>query len=172
MNNRVIIIAGLLMASALASQAKFKLTNAHAEIALNFDGVGWDLVVSDETNEVEYDPDKVDLFVEPGSKTTVPNNPFYNFLGAPGSDVWIVPQVINPNLLTVGLSAEEMPAGFFVNDTFELRVTGVSGPGAFALFQNDAFGVPRVFVNTRDGLDADDRVPMFAGFHGHFNWAF
>jgi len=171
MKKQIILISGLLMA-AVATQAKIKLTDAHVEVNINFDGTNWEWIAADETHDVEYDPANVFLLVEPGSKTTVPNNPSFSFLGAPGSDVWIVPQIIDPNLLSVGLSAEDMPTGLLLNDAFELRIIDVAGPGEFALYQSEAFGAPQVFANTRDGLDASDRVPMYAGFHGHFNWAF
>jgi surface-anchored protein len=172
MKPRLLLISGLVMAGIMTAQARFKLTNAHVEVGVLFDSVDWEWVADDETNEVEYEPEDVFLLVEPGSKTIVPNNPAYSFLGVPGSDVWIVPQIVDPNLLTVGLSAEEIPTGLFLNDAFDLRVVDVRGPGQFALYQVNAFGLPQVFANTRDGLNADDHVPMFAGFHGHFAWAF
>jgi surface-anchored protein len=172
MKNKLILIVGVLMTGVMATQAKIILTDVHAEVGVNFDGTNFVWALNDETNEVEYEPEEAILFVEAATKATVPMNPNYAFLGKPGSTVWILPQVINPNVLTMGISAEDLPAGLFVNDLIDLHITSVKGPGQFALYEVNAFGTPDVFVNTRDGLHADDHVPFFTGGHAHFNWAF
>jgi len=50
----------------------------------------------------------------------------------------------------------------------------LAGPGEFAMYQLDTFGVPTLFMNSRDGLDGSDRVPVpiGPGGHTHVNWAF
>lgn len=172
MKNKLILITGLLVTGVMAMQAKIVLTDVHAEVGVNFDGTNFVWALNDETNDIEYEPEDVILLVEAATRTRVPNNPDYRFLGKPNASVWILPQVINPDVLTVGISAENLPSGVFVNDVIDLHITSVKGPGQFALYEVDAFGVPDVFANTRDGLHNDDHVPFFAGGHAHFNWAF
>lgn len=125
-----------------------------------------------EPDGTEYDPGEALVEVGLAARTIVPANPAFYFLGAPGDTVYILPSNENPALPFLGLAAEEVPPGLFQNDTLTLTLTGASGPGEFALFTLDAFGVPSVRMNTRDGVDVNDKVTLLAGSHGHANWAF
>ena len=75
----------------------------HAEVGVNFDRTNFVWALNDETNDIEYEPEDVILLVEAATRTRVPNNPDYRFLGKPNASVWILPQVINPDVLTVGI---------------------------------------------------------------------
>lgn len=125
-----------------------------------------------EPDGTEYGP--VEAVVEAGlaAQTTVPANPLFSFLGAPGDTVYILPTIENPALPFLGLAAEEIAPGLFVGNVLTLTLTGATGPGEFALFTVDAFGNPTVHMNTRDGVDANDKTTLLAGSHGHANWAF
>lgn len=125
-----------------------------------------------EPDGTEYGPGEAIIEVGPAAQTTVPANPLFAFLGAPGDTVYLLPTVENPALPFLGLAAEEIESGLFQGDTLTLSLTGASGPGEFALFAVDAFGTPTVLMNTRDGVDASDRAALRAGSHGHANWAF
>lgn len=125
-----------------------------------------------EPDGTEYGPGEAIVEVGLAGQTTVPANPLFSFLGAPGDTVYLLPATENPALPFLGLAAEEVPLGLFQGDVLTLTLTGVSGPGEFALFTVDAFGVPSVLMNTRDGLDAGDKTSLLAGSHAHANWAF
>jgi len=173
MKKSIITIVSLLAASVLTTQAAKLtiLTNVHAEVSINFD-TKWDLALHDETDDTNYPAHDVLLVGLPQTRTEVPTNSDYSFLGRPGSSVWILPQEVDPTILTVGISAEDMPSGIFEADQFTLAVTSVEGPGQFALYQVEAFGTPNVFVNTRGGLNHEDSFGFAAGGHQHYNWAF
>lgn len=171
--NKFAMAASLLLAGTLASHAVPTLKAGHTDIGLAYEDGAWDLHIHDGENDVEYEPGEVILGVGPAAQTVVPNNPaFTNFLGAAGSIVWILPQVENPDLLFLGIGAEEVSNGQFVNDTMRLELVGVTGPGEFAVYSVDGFGAPSVKMNTRDGVSANDFVNVPALGHTDYNWAF
>ncbi|CAM3362213.1 choice-of-anchor M domain-containing protein [Kibdelosporangium persicum] len=120
--------------------------------------------------EQEYDPADVLLRVPAAAKATVPDDPAYAFLGAPGKSVWILPQAEDPELLFAGLSSEELEAGVFTGDQVTLKLCAVSGPGKVSVFTTDAVGAPGVVFNSRDGLP--DATALTVGGHQHANWTF
>ncbi len=172
-HNKFTLAASLLLAGTMASHAVPTLKAGHTDIGLAYEDGAWDLHIHDGENDVEYEPGEAILGVGPAAQTVVPNNPaFTNFLGAAGSIVWILPQVENPDLLFLGIAAEEVPNGQFVGDTMRLELVGVTGPGEFAVYSVDGFGAPSVKMNTRDGLSMNDFVTVPALGHIDYNWAF
>lgn len=118
------------------------------------------------------DPEDVVLHAKPQSRTTVPGGlpSSYAFLGTPGSDVWILPQVNDPALLWAGWSSEAIPAGTFKDEALRWRLNRVEGPGPVQLYEHGALGEPRVFFDSADGLPDTDRRAV--GAHAHMNWVF
>ena len=117
-------------------------------------------------------PDDVLFQVKPQARTKVPEGlpPAFAFLGAPGSDIWLLPQVQDSGLLWAGWSSETIPPGLLKGDTLTWQLSSVEGPGAVQLFDNGPFGEPRVFFDSADGLPDSETRP--AGSHAHFNWVF
>lgn len=165
--------AALALPGALVAQTV--LRSGHMDLGIAYeDGVlKTHLHVHDpEPDGTEYEPDEAIIEVGLVSKTTVPANPAYSFLGPAGSPLYLLPASENPELPFLGLAAEEVAAGVFEGNTLKLTLVNFSGPGEFALFTVDAFGTPSVKMNTRDGVDDSDFAPVLAGSHGHANWAF
>lgn len=117
---------------------------------------------------VERDPGSVELVVRSAARTTVPTNPAYGFLGAPGDPVWILPQTQNANLLWAGWNSTDVPAGVFQSNTLRFALTGVTG-GELAVYTT-SLGGPTVLFDNGDGLP--DTRSVAAGAHTHANWAF
>jgi surface-anchored protein len=171
-----LLAAGLLAASAALAMAQTRLTTEHVDIGIAFEMGAWDLHIHDETHDVEYSPpsgpDGAILEVGAAAQTLVSADPLFSFLGTPGSPVWILPAVQEPSLLFLGIGAEELEAGTFLNDRVNLSLHSLSGPGEFALFSFDSFGNPQVLMNSRDGISSGDTVIVPAGGHSDYNWAF
>jgi surface-anchored protein len=149
------------------------LEKGHVDVVdVEFEAGEFELLVHDETVEpaVEREPDEVLFRALPGSQTTVPADPAFSFLGAPGAPVWVLPQQDNPDLLFAGLSTEELEPGVFTADSVTVKLRGVFGPGRFSFFVEDAVGQPQVLFNSGDGLP--DAFPLAIGTHQHANWAF
>ncbi len=165
------LLGGLLAVGLTAGELPI-LTSGHTDVGVNYEDDAWDLHVHAESLGEEYEPDAVWLKVGAAARTSVPANEAFKFLGEGGSPVWILPAIQKPGLLFLGLGTEEMAAGLFTNDTVRLALKSVEGPGHFAVYQLDAFGAPVVFMNSRDGIDANDTRSLAAGGHTHVNWAF
>lgn len=164
-------VALLSMATPAQAKAVTDLDQGHVDVlGIGFEDSTLALHVHDEENGVEYTPAQVRLVAKPGARTTVPGDPAYGFLGAPGDDVWILPQIQDPELLWPGIGAEEVPAGVFANDALRIDILSVCGPGDLSLFTTGAFGAPAVSVDSGDGLP--DSIAATAGGHEHQNWAF
>jgi surface-anchored protein len=164
-----------LLTTGLASQAQTPLFTGHTDVGIAYDETanGWELHVHDEETDTEYFPatDAL-LVVKYDAHTTVPAGAQWSFLGTVGSSTWILPQAEDPNLLFLGIGAEEIADGIFVGDTLSLALRGVSGPGTFALYDLDPFDVPIVRWNSADGFTGADVLSVPTGGHSHFNWAF
>jgi surface-anchored protein len=170
---KVPFILSLIAVVAVATvTAKDKLTNQHVDVGVAYEDGEWDLHVHNETDDVEYEPGDIVLPVGVAAKTTVPADPNYAFLGAAGSSLWVLPEIEDPALIFLGLGTEEIPNGVFLNNQLTVRLLGVKGAGDFALFTTDAFGLPVVHFNTRDGVDSADAMNLVTASHRHANWTF
>ncbi|WP_447002004.1 choice-of-anchor M domain-containing protein [Saccharothrix isguenensis] len=163
-------LSGLVAAPATAAPV-VTLDSGHVDVfGVAFEDGEFDLHVHDEGSEAEYAPSEVLLVAKSAAKTTVPADPAYAFLGAPGAPVWVLPEIEDPNLLWPGIATEEVEPGVFVDGSLRLKVTRVHGPGDFSIFTTDAVGAPTVLVDNGNGLP--DRIDLTAGSHMHANWAF
>jgi surface-anchored protein len=161
------------LAVGLNASAQTYLWQGHADVGVNYENSAWDLHVHSHVDG-EFEPDEVVLGVDQvAAQGTVAAGSQWSFLGSAGAPVWILPQGPNPALLFLGLGAEELADGIFVNNAVTLSLTGVNGPrGNFALYRTDMFGNPTVLMNAGDGITVADTVTLQAGSHGHANWAF
>jgi surface-anchored protein len=160
-------VAILLAATAIpASAATIVLTSGHVDVVdVNYSGGTLSVQLLDGT--VERSPAGVELHVLAAAKTTVPTNPAYSFLGAPGSTVWILPQTQRSGLLWPGWNATDVPSGVF-SGSLSFSLVSVSG-GNLAIYTSSLAG-PTVLFNSANGLP--DTNALSAGAHAHANWAF
>ncbi|WP_422771322.1 choice-of-anchor M domain-containing protein [Plantactinospora sp. WMMC1484] len=167
------ITAGLLVGAVPAQAAVVKLSQGHVDaVDVAFEDGEFEISVHDETvdPDVERDPADVIFVAKPEAAVTVPDDPAYAFLGAPGATVHILPEVQDENLLWAGLATEELESGVFVGDSVRIRFTRVNGPDGFSIFVSDPVGAPNVLVDSEDGLP--DVITRPVGDHMHLNWAF
>lgn len=132
----------------------------------------WELALLDEANEREVEPNEALLQGARGTRQTVPGNPDFSFLGEAGNVVWVLPQDQTEGVLFLGIAGDEIASGVFENDSVDLQLVGVRGPGDVCLYAVDAFGSPQVFFNSGDGFDETDSFPVSVGGHSHQNWGF
>jgi surface-anchored protein len=127
---------------------------------------------------VYREPDTVVTHVKPESRIQVPDDPAYAFLGAPGADLWLIPQqqvegIVWAGWNTEGLDATQVdPASVrWTLDAIGGDERGSDAPGAMTIFQNGAFGepLPRVF-DTHEPLPQSYGLTL--GTHAHANWTF
>ncbi len=171
------MVGAILLATVAASPAQTLVGSGgeHVDIGVAYDPNAneWELHVHDESNDVEYFPaTDARLFIGLGANTTVPAGAQWSFLGASGSETWILPNTPTAGLMLLGFGAEEIEAGTFVGDQFTLSLKAVSGPGSFAVFDLDSFNNPVVRMNSADGFSSADDFVLPAGAHSDVNFAF
>jgi surface-anchored protein len=174
LNMKSLFILPLLIASAsaLAAQAQTVISSGHVDLGIAYESGNWDLHVHQEIpTEAEFEPHEVILQVGAGAQTSIPANPNFSFLGNSGDPIWILPKSEDPELLFLGIGAEELdPADWTGNITLSLGA--VNGPGQFSIWDTDLFGNPLVLMNSGDGIDATDRLEVIPGSHAHFFYGF
>lgn len=178
-------MAAWLASPPLASALPPVLSVEHVDIGVGYEDDAWDLHVHDEDNDLEYEPDVPVLYGGPNTRTTQPLDPAFAFTGAsPGDDLWVLPEVQEPNKLFLGFGAEEVAPGTLDNylepdprvdaaeEWIKLQLVAVRGPGQVSVFQTDPFGAPLVWLASAGGLDLEDVVFVPAGGHRHASFAF
>jgi len=148
------------------------ITSGHTDVGVNYEDDAWDLHVHAEDLGEEFAPDAVWIKVGTGARTSVPLGEAYGFLGTAGAPLWVLPATHQDGLVYLGFGTEEMASGIFMDDTVNLSLQSVEGPGDFIVYINDMFGNPVVWYNSRDGLDTNDVHSLTAGGHSHVNWVF
>jgi len=149
------------------------LEKGHTDIGIAFDDGAWDLHIHAESTDTEYEPNQAVLRFGTTSEQPISDSPLFQFLGDPGRSTWILPQVENENLLFLGLAAEEIGDGVFVNNTLRVELASVEGPGNFFVWTLDPLGKPQLHFNSADGiLSSQDFYLLKTGGHQDMNWAF
>lgn len=168
-------VAGF-VAAVLAVAPAHALTTISAghvdAIDVDWTGSGLTLDLHDGTVNpgVDRDPADVVLNAVPASKTTVPSNSAFSFLGNPGDPVWILPQTQRSGILWPGFSTEGVPSGALSGNTVNVRLVSASGPADVSVYNNNAFGSPTVWFDSGNGLP--DNRSFTVNTHAHANWAF
>lgn len=168
----LITTALLLTGATTFAGGKARLDTGHLDIAVGYEFGQFTLSLHDDTTDTGYDARAAIVVVNPSARTTFPDDAAFGFLGNPDLPVWILPEVQNTNLAFLGFGADDLPSGIFSNDLVRVEMVAMSGPGELALFNLDAFGSPRLVMNTRDGIFRNDRFDISAGGDAHQNFAF
>ncbi|PJJ55684.1 choice-of-anchor M domain-containing protein [Compostimonas suwonensis] len=158
------------------------LNDGHVDIASVIEDGRFVTRVKDTTasaDPVWRDPGTTVLQLFPETRTTVPDNPAFSFLGAPGRPIWAVDQTQVEGVLWPGWSTESLdPAATRGGVSWSLnRVEGMpdddgrtSAVGQFAIYQTEGFGRPSVIFDTRDGVP--DAYVIDKNVHAHGTWTF
>lgn len=156
-----------------AAGAAVVLQDGHVDVAARIVDGALRMQVKDGTAGagavVWREPAETVLHARPASATTVPAGATMGFLGVPGAPLWLLPQVQRAGLLWPGWNTEQLPAAD-VAGTVRWTLTGVEGPGRFALFTTGTFGAVDKLFDSGDGLPDAREIPL--GTHAHGNWAF
>ncbi|MEU4290809.1 choice-of-anchor M domain-containing protein [Kribbella sp. NPDC026596] len=169
------LIAGFVAAvlTVAPAHALTTISSGHVD-AIDVDWTGsaltLDLRDSTVTPAVDRDPGDVVLNAVSASKTTVPSNSAYSFLGTPGSPVWILPQTQATGIVWPGFNTEGVPSGTLSGNTVTVRLVSVSGPADVSVYTTNALGSPSVWFDSGNGMP--DTRSIAINTHAHANWAF
>lgn len=170
---RIAWMLGLLgLWTAAAAEERVRLTTEHADLWVVYQPDDptnkLALVVPDHDHGITYLSNQVALVVAEAARVTLPGDlpPF----GNAGDPLWILPQTQDPALLFLGVSAAAVSAAVFPQG-LTLHLRAVQGPGHFFAWQAGLGGLD-VRINSRDGLDETDQLPLAPGGHAHWNLGF
>jgi putative ABC transporter-associated repeat protein len=104
------------------------------------------------------------------AKIQVPAGTEFAFLGSPGAEVWLLPQVQQSGILWPGWNTQDPSVVSGVRTPVVWTLRGVDGPGTFVLFLTGSFGRPEVLFNSTQALPQQMNIPP--NTHAHGNWAF
>ncbi|VTS07872.1 Hemolysin-type calcium-binding region domain protein OS=Rhodopirellula maiorica SM1 GN=RMSM_03614 PE=4 SV=1: VCBS [Tuwongella immobilis] len=161
------------------------LDQVHSDIGVNFVSNAWNLSVNDEDNNATFTAPNALLYADAASKQNRPADSKWDFLGvSSGQPIYILPQTQNASLLYLGASGEDTnPSDLAAyNETdprvnsngrwIKVAVQAIRGPGAFSVYSLDSGGNPTVWIDSADGITAEDAMFLPVGGHLHYNWAF
>lgn len=169
-----ITIALITFASATqAAVVPVVLDQGHNPIEVLYENESWTFFIDgSETGGGHHAPNEATYHLTNATQLTIPSNPNFTFLGAPGDPVWIAPHIESPGVLLLGVSGEGIASNTFQNDRLNLQLKKIDGPGSFSVYAIDSAGEIDLLQDSSDGIDAQDAIPFGIGGHDHQNWAF
>lgn len=168
-----LVVCALAVPSRAMAAEAVTLSKGHTDaVDVRYENGALTLKVKDDTVSpaVVRDPADVTFQVLPAAETTVPDLPTFAFLGAPGSRIWMLPQVQDPALLWPGWNTTTLGSGVFAGDKVTISLVGVDGPGDVTLFDTNSLGTPNIKFRSADGLP--DRLDVPVHTHAHAGWVF
>lgn len=149
------------------------LSKGHVDIGPRFvDGV-WTLMVHDDSVEpsVWRHLDETVFQISDEAVLKVPEDPAYSFIGEPGTSVYVVPQVQNPDVAWVGWNTQDPEVMETIDAGVTLTLAGVDGPGElFVYLQAGNFGAADVLWDSTK--DEKQELWVDVNTHTHANWVF
>jgi surface-anchored protein len=126
--------------------------------------------------DTEFEPDEAITIVPGTTKFARPEGSSWDFLGnTAGADTWRLPSnsaaAIAENAPFLGIGAEEIDSGVFVNDRLTLTLIDVVGPGYFSLYKT-SLGTPTAYMTSFGGISGTDSIIVATGGHSHYNFGF
>ena len=176
----------LLAASAPMAHAQFatEIADGHYDLEAAYDGTTLSLLIGVDAplpgEPDEYDPAST-LYQLQSSANAATNDRFarpagsaYDFFGVPaGSDIWLSAVGSNDESIAplIGLAAENIATGVFVNDRISLRLVGFTGSGQFSCYLPTVGVPPTPSYTTANGISASDTADLITGA-GHQDFVF
>lgn len=148
------------------------IADGHVDIGPRYVDGEWTFQVRDDTVRpaVWREPSDVVLAAVDAAQVELPDDPAFAFLGEPGSQVWLLPQVQQQGVVWPGWNTEHPDVATTVAREMTWRLHGVEGPGTFVLFLNGEFGAPETIFDGAQPLPQEAGVD--ANTHVHGNWVF
>lgn len=146
--------------------------DGHVDIGPRFLDGEWALLVRDDTvtPSVWRHLRDVVLQASDAAVVAVPDDPQFAFLGEPGADVWVLPQVQQQGILWPGWNTQDPDVATRLGRQVTWTLHGVEGPGDVVLFVNEDFGAPETLFDSREPYPQETGIEP--NTHAHANWVF
>lgn len=160
------------VAAAQAGDGVIVASAGHLDVGPRIIDGEWRLQVRDDRNppHVWRELDTMIFEVVDQAKIQVPTGAPFAFLGAPGDEVWILPQTEQSGVLWPGWNTQDISVTSAVPGGVAWSIDSVEGPGEFSLFFTDSFGGPQVLIDGSKAFPQTTDIPH--NTHAHGNWAF
>ncbi|HZX03510.1 TIGR03773 family transporter-associated surface protein [Kribbella sp.] len=148
------------------------IANGHVDLGPRFVNGAWTIQLRDDTAApaVWRPLENVVLQASGKAQLAVPDDPAYTFLGKPGAQVWVIPQVQQAGVVWPGWNTQDPEVAQRIDREVTWTLEDVRGPGKFTLFLNSDFGRPAPV------FDSSKPFPQETGIDGnthvHGNWTF
>jgi putative ABC transporter-associated repeat protein len=149
------------------------LAQGHVDLGPRYVDGEWTLMVHDDSTDpsVWRSLDRSVFQVSDKALLPVPADPAYSFAGEPGTRVYVVPQVQNPDVAWIGWNTQDPEVMATIDGGVTLTLTGVDGPGElFVYLQAGNFGNADVLWDSTKDERQDIWVDV--NTHTHANWIF
>ncbi|MER5267606.1 TIGR03773 family transporter-associated surface protein [Actinosynnema sp. NPDC002837] len=148
------------------------VSDGHVDLGPRFVDGRWTVQLRDDTGDAPQwrALSDVVLHVADTARTTVPDDPAYDFLGDRGGPIWVLPQVEQDGVVWPGWNTQDPEVTAAVEREVTWRLHGVRGPGRFVLFLSGNFGAPTTIFSSAE--PAPQETGIEAGTHVHGNWVF
>lgn len=177
-------VAPLLLASLMAllwgtalplpanAEDPVELSSGHADIGVVREGNGWVVRIKDDSSEepIWRDPDSTSLRVSDAAKHSLPEGDDHNFLGAPGDELYLIPQTQADGVLWLGWNTQHESVLQDPPKNIEVEMTKVQGPGSFHVYLD--YGGFRAAKQLWGDNTPGARIGVPVNTHAHANWAF
>jgi putative ABC transporter-associated repeat protein len=146
--------------------------NGHVDLGPRFVDGKWTIQLRDDTADPAVWRPLENAVIQATSKArvAVPDDPAYTFLGKPGQQVWVIPQVQQAGVVWPGWNTQDREVATRVDREVTWSLEGVRGPGAFTLFLNSDFGKPSPVFDSRKPFPQQTGIDVNTHVHG--NWTF
>lgn len=150
------------------------LADGHVDLGPAYVDGEWRFMVHDDSTDpsVWRDPRDVVLRIGDAALVEVPDDPTYDFLGAPaGQQVHVVSQTQQPGVVWVGWNTQHPQVMERIDRGVTMTMLGVDGPGRLSVYlQSGDFGPPEVLWSSAE----PDPQPVWVDVntHTHANWVF
>jgi putative ABC transporter-associated repeat protein len=154
------------------SDQQVVISNGHVDLGPRFVDGTWTIQLRDDTADPAVWRPLENVVVQATSKAqvAVPADPAYAFLGKPGQQVWVIPQVQQDGIVWPGWNTQDQEVATRVDREVTWSLEGVRGPGAFTLFLNSDFGKPTEVFDSRKPFPQQTGIDVNTHVHG--NWTF
>lgn len=150
------------------------LGDGHVDLGPAYVEGEWRFMVHDDSTDpsVWRDPRDAVLRIGDAALVEVPDDPTYDFIGAPaGQRVHVVSQTQQPGVVWVGWNTQHPQVMERIDRGVTMTMLGVDGPGRLSVYlQSGAFGPPEVLWSSAE----PDPQPIWVDVNTdtHANWVF
>lgn len=148
------------------------ISDGHVDLGPRFVDGRWTIQLRDDTADAAVWRPLENVVVQATGKAQlkVPADPAYAFLGKPGQQIWVIPQVQQAGVVWPGWNTQDPEVAERVDREVTWSLEGARGPGTFTLFLNSDFGKPQPVFDSRKPFPQQTGVDVNTHVHG--NWTF